>query len=56
MAKITSKFRERALFVLQYVAGEEMKKVGYHDMLMDDIREFVSILGCKTLNDMIARA
>ena len=25
-------------------------------MLRDDIREFVSISGCKTLNDMICRA
>ena len=33
-----------------------MKKVLYHDMLRDDIREFVSRSSCKTLEDMIARA
>ena len=33
-----------------------MKKVRYHDMPEDDIREFVSISRCKTLNDMISRA
>ena len=33
-----------------------MKKVRCHGMLRDDIREFVRLLGCKTLNDMIARA
>ena len=33
-----------------------MKKVRNHDMLRDDSREFVSISGCKTLNDMISRA
>ena len=45
MAKITAKFRERALLVLWYAADEQMKKVRYHNMLWDDIREFVSILG-----------
>ena len=29
--------------------------VMYHDMLRDDVREFMSISGCKTLNDMISR-
>ena len=33
-----------------------MKKVRNHYMLRDDIMEFVSLSGCKTLNDMIARA
>lgn len=28
----------------------------YHDMLRNEIREFVSLSGCETLNDMIARA
>ena len=56
MAEITAKFQERALLVLQYAADEEMKKVRYHDMLRDDIREFVSISGCKTPNDMISRS
>lgn len=54
--KITSMFRERALLVLQYVVDEEMKKMRYHDMLRDDIRKFVSISGCRTLEDMIDRA
>ena len=56
MEKITAKFRERALMVPQDATDEEMKKVNYHDMLRDDIGDFVSILGCKTLNDMISRA
>ena len=56
MEEITTKFWERALLVPQYVADEEMKKLRYHDMLWDDIRKFVSISGCKTLNDMISRA
>lgn len=42
MAEITAKFRERALLVPQYVADEEMKKARYHEMLRDDIRQFVS--------------
>lgn len=33
-----------------------MKKIRYHDMLRDEIRGFVRFLGCKTMNDMIARA
>ena len=33
-----------------------MKKVRYLDMLRDDIRDFVSISGGKTLNDMISGA
>ena len=45
MVEIIAKFRERALLVLQYAAGEEMKKVRYHDMLRDEIREFVSLSG-----------
>ena len=35
---------------------DEMKKVRYHDMMRDDIKEFVSLSGCETLNYMIARA
>ena len=34
----------------------EMKKVRYHDMLINEIREYVSFSGCKTSNDMIVRA
>ena len=55
MAEITAKFWERNLLVLQYATNKEMKKARYHDMLMDSIEDFVSLLGCKTLNDMIAR-
>ena len=56
MADITAKFRERALLVPQYVANEKMKKTSYHDMLRDDIREFVNFYCCKSLEDMISRA
>ncbi|XP_042752697.1 zinc finger BED domain-containing protein RICESLEEPER 2-like [Lactuca sativa] len=56
IAEITAKFRERALLVLQYVADEEMMKTRYHAMMRDDIWEFVSFSGCKTLNDMIEKA
>lgn len=31
-------------------------KTRYQYMLRNDIREFVSFSGCKTLNDMIMRA
>ena len=30
--------------------------VSYPDMLRDNIREFMSISGCETLNDMVYRA
>ena len=43
MVEITTKFQERDLLVPQYQADEEMKKMRYHDMMQDDIREFVSI-------------
>ena len=33
-----------------------MKKVRYHEMLRDDIREFLSLSWCETLNNMIDRA
>ena len=56
MIYITANFRERALLVPQYATDDKMKKVRYHDMIGDDIREFVSLSGCETLNDMIARA
>ena len=56
MAEITAKFRERSLLVPQYAANEKMGKTRYHDMLREDIKEFVSFLGCKTLNDMIEKA
>ncbi|XP_052621696.1 uncharacterized protein LOC128127284 [Lactuca sativa] len=56
VAETTAKFRERTLLVPQYVADEDIKKVRYPDMLWDDIRKFMSISGCETLNDMISRA
>ena len=46
VAEITAKFRESSILVPQYVANEEMKKTKYHDMLRDDIREFVSMSSC----------
>ena len=55
VAKINAKFQERALLVPQYAADEEMKKTRYHDMLRDDIREFVIFSGCKTLKSVRAR-
>lgn len=45
MAKFTTKFWERSLFVPQYAVDEVMDKMRYDDMLTDDICEFVSFLG-----------
>lgn len=56
MTEITTEFRERALLVPHYVADNEMRKMRYHDIFMDDIREFVRISSFKMLNDMIACA
>lgn len=36
-------FCERAFLVPQYVVDEEIKKVRYHDMKKDEIREFFSM-------------
>ena len=33
-----------------------MRKTRYYVVMRDDIKEFVSFLGCKTLNDMIEKA
>lgn len=33
-----------------------MKKNRYHDMLRDDIHEFVSLSGCKTHENKISRS
>ena len=52
MLEITAKFRERALLVPQYTVDEVMRKTRYHDMLRDNIKEFVSFSRCKTLNNM----
>ena len=39
VAEITSKFRERAYLVPQYVADERMKNVRYHVILHNDIKK-----------------
>lgn len=44
------------LLVLKYVINEEMKKTRYNDMLMGDIKEFVSISSCRALKDIIDKA
>ncbi|KAL7585243.1 hypothetical protein Lser_V15G45405 [Lactuca serriola] len=56
VAGITAMFRDRAFLVPQYVASEEMKKARYHDILKDEIREFLSMSSCNTLDDMIDQA
>ena len=33
-----------------------MKKIRYHDMLRNDIMEFMSFSACQTLEDIITRA
>ena len=56
VAEIIAMFWEKALFVPQYAADEEMNKVRNLDMLGDDMREFVTISRCKSVNDMICRS
>ena len=56
MAEITTMFRERDLLVPQYVVDKEIKKERYHDMMKDEIREFVSMSSCWTLEEKIAMA
>ena len=56
VAKITAKFRERALLVPQYAGDEDMRKTCSHDMLRADIREHVSFSACPTLDSMISMA
>ena len=56
VAEITAKFRERALLIPQYATDEDMRRTRYHSMLREDIREFVSFTGCKTLNEMVDKA
>ena len=53
MAEITAKFREQALLIPQYATDEDMRRMRYHSMLRDDIRDFVSFTGCKNLNKMV---
>ena len=56
VAEITAKFRERALLIPQYATDEDMRRTRYHSMLRDDVQEFVSFTGCKTLNEMVEKA
>ena len=56
LAEITTKFQERALLIPQYATDEDMRRTRYRSMLRDDIREFVSFTGCKTLNEMVEKA
>ena len=56
VAKITAKFRERALLVPQYAVDEDMRRTRYHDMLRANIQEHVSFSTCPTLDSMIAMA
>lgn len=49
IADMTTRFRERGLLVPQCVMYEEMKMKRCHNMLCDNIREFVIMLGCRTL-------
>lgn len=43
VVEIIAQFQERDLLVLQYVTKKEMRKMRYHDMLRDNIQEFVSM-------------
>ena len=56
MAEITAKFQEQALLIPWYSTKEDMRRTRYHSMLRDDIREFLSFTGCKTLNEMVKKA
>lgn len=56
VAQIMTKFQESALLVPSYVPDEEIKKTIYHDMLRDNIQEFVSISSCKKFEEVIPRA
>ena len=40
----------------QYATDEDMRRKRYHSMLRDDICEFMSFSGCKTLNEMVEKA
>ena len=56
VAEITAKFQERALLIPPYATDEDMRRTRYHSMLRDDIREFVSFIGCKSLNETVEKA
>lgn len=55
VVEITEKFNGRDFLVAQYTTYDEMKKTWYHDMLREDISEFISFSACQALEDMIAR-
>ena len=56
MLETIAKFQERAFLALQYSADEEMKKVGYREMLRDDIMAFAIFSTSRTLEGIIVRA
>ena len=56
VVKITAKFQEQVLLILQYPADEDMSRTRYHSNLRDDISEFLSFSGWKTLNEMVEKA
>ena len=56
VAEITAKFRERTLLIPQYATDEDLRRTRYHSMMRDNIQEFVSFTGCKTLNKMVEKA
>ena len=47
VAKITAKFQERALLILQYAAIEYMRRMRYHSIERDDLHESLSFSRCK---------
>lgn len=53
---VTAIFMEWDLLDPLYVADEEIKNMRYYNILRDEIREFASILSCRTLEDMTNRA
>ena len=55
VAVITTKFWERSLLIPQYATDEDIRHKRYHSMPRDDIREFVSFTGCKTLNEIVEK-
>ncbi|XP_023733990.1 uncharacterized protein LOC111881832 [Lactuca sativa] len=56
VVQMTANFRERALMTPQYAMDEDMRMTRYHSMLKDDICDYVSFIGCKTLNEMFEKA
>ena len=35
---------------------DDMHRIGYHSMLREDIREFMSFTGFKNMNEMVEKA